>query len=324
MALIDQTTGMRNFWKMILLVGLAGWMMLPAQADEFKLTNGEVIKGRTAGPNEDGLIIALEVGGFSERIPWARFSQETLKALAKDSKIKPHVEPFIEISLEVKMKRAARERAKNQYTLRYDPKVVRPEGGGGFFAGLTSPLGLLLLGVLYLANLFAAWEIALFRRRSAAMVCGASAILPVLGPLVFLGLPPPGAGVEAEAAPAVTEDTSTGGTGAPPPGGGALSISRPKSGSGAALQPATYRRGEVTMNRRFFETKFPGFFRVVLGEAEKDFVIVFRTNRDEHIARRIARITANDLHIQLNTGPEVSLSFNEIREVQLREKQANE
>jgi hypothetical protein len=324
MALIDQRIGMRNFWNMIMVVGLASWMLLPAQAAEFKLNNGEVFKGRAAGPNEDGLIIALDVGGFSERIPWARFSQETLRVLAADAKIKPHVEPFIEIPMEIKIKRAAREREKNQYTLRYEPKVSRPEGITGFFSGLTSPFGLLLLGLIYLANLFAAWEIALFRRRSAGIVCGASAILPVLGPLLFLGLPAPGARAEAEAAPAVIEDTSTGGTGAPVPGGGSLSISRPKSSGTTALQPATYRRGEVTMNRRFFETKFPGFFRVVLGEAEKDCVIVFRTNRDEHIARRIARITANDLHIQVITGQEVSMSFDEIREVQLREKQGNE
>jgi hypothetical protein len=291
------------------------------QADEFKLLNGEVIKGRPAGPNEDGLVIALEIGGFSERISWTKFTQETLKSLGKDPKIKPLVEPFIEIPLEVKVKRAAQERAKNKYTLRYEPKVPRVEEGQSFFAGIITPIGLGILGVLYLANLFAAWEISAFRERSASVVCGAAAILPVIAPIAFLSLPTARPKEESTSRPVLEEEPAAG---TPAGASTTLTASRPKFSSGSGLQPATYSRGEYTFNRRFFESKFPGFFRVVLGDAEKEFVLVFRTNRDEHIVRRIPRITSNDIHIQLIRGAEIGLSFDEIREVQLRAKQEGE
>jgi hypothetical protein len=317
-------TVMRKFWLWILLVCLASLIGISVQADDFKLTNGEVIKGRAAGSNEEGLIVALEIGGFSERIPWTKLSQESLKLLSKDPRMKVFVTPFIEIPVEVKIKRAARERERSKYTLRFEPKLTRPEPGQSFFSGMVSPVGLGILGLLYLANLFAAWEIAAFRERSPALVCGASAILPVIAPVVFLSLPVRRPDMKTSASEAMEEDTSTGGTGAPAAGGTTLTASRPKFSGGSTLQPATYPRGEFTFNRRFFESKFPGFFRVVLGEAEKDFVLVFRTNRDDHIVRRIARITSNDIHILLIKGAEIGMSFDEIREVQLRKKEPDE
>jgi hypothetical protein len=89
------------------------------------------------------------------------------------------------------------------------------------------------------------------------------------------------------------------------------------------LRPATYTRNDTTFDRRFFETKFPGFFRVVLGDAEKDFVLVIRTVRDEYVAQRIARITAREMHIQLRgTTIELVIPFGEITQVQVRHKDA--
>ena len=95
-------------------------------------------------------------------------------------------------------------------------------------------------------------------------------------------------------------------------------------GSTATVQPAIYTRNDTTFDRRFFETKFSGFFRVVLGEAEKDYIIVVKTVRDEYMAKRIARITTNELHLQLlhGGGAEKSVSFGEIVQVQLRHKDA--
>ena len=76
-------------------------------------------------------------------------------------------------------------------------------------------------------------------------------------------------------------------------------------------------------NRRFFETKFSGFFGMVRRDAEKDMIIVIKSARGEYAAERISRITANDLHAQVRKGQateEVTIPFTEIQEVRLKHK----
>ena len=90
--------------------------------------------------------------------------------------------------------------------------------------------------------------------------------------------------------------------------------------SGPAAGPQSYKRGEFTFNRRFIETKFPGFFRVVQSENEKDLVLVVRAAKEEYIAKRITRISSNEMHIQLLRGTEVSVPFAEILEILVRHK----
>src|ERR1051325_12115757 len=78
-----------------------GWLLIAGvRADEFKLANGNVLKGEGASADEDGLVVKLDVGGFSKREPWINFSQETLKELAQDAKVAPPVEPFINLEPE--------------------------------------------------------------------------------------------------------------------------------------------------------------------------------------------------------------------------------
>ena len=55
----------------------------------------------------------------------------------------------------------------------------------------------------------------------------------------------------------------------------------------------TYQRGQFTFNRRFFETKFPGFFGVVRRDSEKDLVLVVKSARGLYVGQRIARIASN-------------------------------
>ncbi|HEY2081346.1 MAG TPA: hypothetical protein VGI88_01070, partial [Verrucomicrobiae bacterium] len=94
--------------------------------------------------------------------------------------------------------------------------------------------------------------------------------------------------------------------------------------SGAPLPPTqVFQRGAFMFNRRFFETKFPGFFGVVRRDAEKDMLLVIKAARGEFIAERISRISANDLHAQIRTGhvsEEVTIPFTEIQEVKLKHK----
>jgi hypothetical protein len=100
----------------------------------------------------------------------------------------------------------------------------------------------------------------------------------------------------------------------------------PDAAAAAALpQTTSYQRGQFTFNRRFIETKFPGFFGVVRRDADKDMVLVIKAARGEYIGQRISRIAANDLHLQVQHGhatEEVMVPFQEIQEIRLKHKDA--
>ena len=91
---------MRRFHSIWLAVCLSWLLGGNPSADEFKQANGNILRGEVASADEDGLVVKLDVGGFSKREPWINFSQETLKELAKDPKVTPLVEPFIELEPE--------------------------------------------------------------------------------------------------------------------------------------------------------------------------------------------------------------------------------
>jgi len=293
------------------------------QANRYEMTNGDVLKGEIASANEDGLVIKLDVGGFSERVSWQHLTQDTLKRLMRDPKMFEWVEPFVDIPLEVKARAIPKKRP---ITIQPVPRVDLPPRPGSFMATVTAPLNLAFLGLLFAANLFAAYEVAIYRRRPAALVCGVSALLPVIGPLLFLSLPGAEETIEEFEAPPTEADASARQTGRiPTPAGVSSSLSMAKSErtTGSGLEPAIYKRGEVEFNRRFFELKFSPYFRVVLSEAEKSMVIVVSTPRREFIATRIARISSLEVHLQLQGGAgEVGVPFGEITQVQLRPKDA--
>jgi len=100
--------------------------------------------------------------------------------------------------------------------------------------------------------------------------------------------------------------------------------------AGAPAQPSlpqtqTFCRGQFTFNRRFIETKFPGFFGMTRRDADKDMVLVVKASRGEYIAHRISRIAANDFHLEVHarhTTQEIMIPFQEIKEIQLKHKDA--
>ena len=83
-----------------------------------------------------------------------------------------------------------------------------------------------------------------------------------------------------------------------------------------------YKRGDYTFNRRFVETQFSGYFRVVPTDAEKDMVLVVKTAKQEYVARRISRITANEMFLQMTQtgGKEVKVTLGEIAQITVRHK----
>jgi hypothetical protein len=90
-------------------------------------------------------------------------------------------------------------------------------------------------------------------------------------------------------------------------------------------QPETevFQRGQFMFNRRFFETKFSGFFGIVRRESDKDKVLQVKTPRALFVAERITRIAANEVHFEVLRGDsrqEVTVPFAEIQEIQLKHK----
>jgi hypothetical protein len=310
-----------------------------AYADTYSLLNGETLTGEMllASANDEGVQIKLGEGTY-KRVSWANFSQEDLKKLAKVAKLEPLVQPFIEVTQEEKVK-------KTEVNIKQPPRLELPPRQSLLGALFSSGPGLLILLLIYAANLYAAYEISIFRARPAALVCGVSAVAPLAGPIIFLCMPTIVAPVEEtwtpspDAAPqgAVADAVNPMQTaGAEHPTGLRIAGSAPAGEvqvgqfEGGAQKPAvpetvTFQRGQFTFNRRFFETKFSGFFGVVRRDADRDMVLVIKSSRGEYLGQRISRIAANDLHLQVQRGhasEEVMIPFVEVQEVRLKHKDA--
>ncbi len=301
---------------------------LSGLAAEYRLITGDVYKGTLAAADKDGLIVRLESGEYSPRVDWAKLTDVTLNQLVNDPKAKRFVEPFIEPPMEEIQKLSS---ASKEIAVRQPQRVELPQGGGkGLIAALSAPNSLILLLALYAANLYGAFEIARFKWRPVALVCGLSAILPVIGPIVFLLVPKHQVAPQENATEAaLAEKVVT--TGGPPPppdaprGGAAAALGLAKShtgGGGADGTPKVFRRGETTFNRRFFETQFQNFFRMVATEADKDLVIDVQAGKSSVIASRISRISANEIHFKTANQQEIGVNFSDITQVTLRHKDA--
>jgi hypothetical protein len=88
-------------------------------------------------------------------------------------------------------------------------------------------------------------------------------------------------------------------------------------------EPIIYRRGDFSFNRRFFETKLAGFFKLVPSEADKDLVLRIKSGRGEFTGRRITRTTPTELYLQVFKGDVTAdemIPFEEVLEVQVLHK----
>jgi hypothetical protein len=314
----------RRYCLVILLLA-CGLIAAPVRAETFKLANGETLTGEmlVSSANDAGAQIKVGEGEY-KRISWASFSQEDLKKFARIPKLQPYAEPFIVISPEEKIR-------KTEVTIKQPPRLERPLARSLFGALLASGPGFVILLLLYAANIYAAYEISIFRAQSPALVCGVSAVAPLVGPIIFLSIPTklPPAEQTWEPAPAAEAAAGTDvvnpmqAEGAAHPTG--LKLAHFEAEKEKSDVPATtvFQRGQFTFNRRFFETKFAGFFGVVRRDAERDMVLVIKSARGEYTSQRISRIAANDLHLQVQHGhasEEVMIPFQDIQQVTLKHK----
>ncbi len=320
------------------IIGLwMGLLWLRANAGTYTLTDGTRVSGEPISYDDTGVLLKTGEDSYLPRLSWGRFTDEALRQLRDEAK-NPHdravVEPMVP-------NETPSEKAKfRQITVKPIETPVRPSGHLGILAILTSPLGWLMLLILYGANLFAAYEIAVFRHQPLATVCGLAAI-PVFGvasSIYFLALPTRSSADDAsspsgaEAVPPSCAPASPA-TAAPMAAEGFPSFSPPEAPgpSPAAAAPAqaelpaplVFPRGDFSFNRRFFETKLAGFFRVVLSGADKDLLIHIKSTRGDFVGKRITRITPAELYLQVfkeNATADEMIPFVEILEVQIRHK----
>lgn len=283
----------------------------------FKLVDGSVISGRAIAGKDAFVQVAMDGGGYTN-LNWARLSQETLKQLQEhsDRAVAAYAGIFVDPPPSTRRSSATRPKA---ITIKEPPRLERPAGG----SLMASPVMLVLLLIVYAANIYAGFEISIFRQQPPALVCVAAAIIPIVAPIIFLSIPPRQPKEEhapadyTEEMPAV-EETAAPVEQAPAPD--AAAQQQP-----AVPQAVTYARGQFTFNRRFFETKFAGFLKVVPGEAERDKVIHVKSARGEHVGQRFSKIEPNEVYLQVKKGnatEDVMLPFSEIYEVTIKHKDA--
>lgn len=306
---------MRKLLWIVLSLGLCG-CFIAAGADTFGLTDGGSISGDIVMFNDGGVTLRTITDSYTN-VVWPKFSQDALKQLAKNPKARGFVEAFIEPPPKPKT---------GDIHVHDVSRLELPRRESLFAALLSSSVGFVVLLLVYAANIYAGYEIAIVRARPIGLAMGVSAVLPILGPIIFLSMPirkeaPPEEGqpqAEAQsysvpgAAAPMAEGVATGGIHASPAGA--------KAGHPEAQ---IFQRGQYMFNRRFFETKFSGFFSVVRRPAEKDLVLVIKTGRAQLIAQRITRIAANEAHFEVIQGggrQEIMVPFADIQEIQLKHK----
>jgi len=301
-------------------------LLLAGAAETFPLTDGTDITGDVISYNDNGVVFKLDVSRYSPRVPWTKFSQDALKELSKNPKVRLLAEPFIETPPVQRVKKVE-VRTLNEVT-----RLQLPSRGSLIGSLFSSSVGLIALMLIYAANIYAGYEIAVVRSRPIAMVMGVAVVLPIVGPLIFLLLPVRETSREAAAMQPVTAAQTFAVPSSNQPAAAGIHIVEAswqgKSSVAPTVnpnEPQVFQRGQFTFNRRFFETKFSGFFAVVRRESDKSLVLTVKTGRANMIVERITRITANEMHIEASMGggkQEVMVPFAEIVEVQLKQKTA--
>lgn len=319
---------MRTVYGILGLV-IAGLLLSPVWADTYKLTTGETVNGEVLATTANDQGVQVKTGDEQyQKVPWASFSQDDLKELAKNPRMAPFAQPFIEPNPAERIQRT-------EVTLHQPPRLQRPVRISLLGALFSSSVGIFTMLVLYAATIYAGYEVAIFRAQPPFLVAGLSAI-PALGffvPIIYLCMPTrlkaSAPAVEnvpeeapAQAAPVEEEVNPMHADGAAHPGGLKLHTDT-QTAKSTLPETVKYQRGQFTFNRRFFETKFPNFFGMVRRDADKDMVLVIKSARGEYTGQRISRIAANDLHLQVQKGQateEVLVPFQEIQEIRLKHK----
>lgn len=310
---------MRRFILTLAVLLYSVFIVMGAQQITLKLTDGTTISGEIGKSsfNSDGVAL-MQNGTYGRRVPYKKLSQESLKQLAENPMAQKYVEMLIEFIPDDKPKEKP---VPKKIEINPPPKIERPNSTSFFGALFQSPVTLTLLILIYIANIYAGYEVAIFKNRQAILVSGVAAVFPILGLVLFLVLP----SVPLKTAEELAEEEGA----AEQQAEGPPTIALPKQATEQQEEQKeqgpppmiSFLRGQYIFNRRFFETKFAGFLRAVPGEEEKDKEIVFVTLRGTYIAKRLSKLTANEVFILVKKGDaseEIMIPFTEIREVHIK------
>jgi hypothetical protein len=305
------------------------WLVTMAGALTFELTDGTKLEGDITlikpttlqiRTNDSAMAyIELEIGKLSQ----ATLTELKQFATSKNNKkLLDNIEPYIEIPLDEKIK-------KTEVVIKEVPRVPRPAKSsviGGLFS---SSVGIFCLLLLYAANVYAGYEIALIRAYPPALVCGIAAIAPVIGPIIFLSMPTkmPASEEEQVAETQIPgEHSASYGAPAAPHTSSHQEASAESMPVAQALpQTQVFKRGQFTFNRRFIETKFAPFFAIDRKEADRDLDLIIKSVRGEFLVTRIADIGASDMRVDASSGganQQTQIAFAEIQEMQIKHKNA--
>jgi hypothetical protein len=309
--------------RRILLTIFALWLcgqIIIAQADTFSLADGTSITGDIVSFDDVGIKFRTPDGKYSDRVSWAKFSQEGLKQLSNNSnaKIRPLVEPFIEIPLSERPHRA-------EVKVHEVERLQRPPPQSLLGALFSSSVGLFAMVLIYAANIYSGYEIAVVRARPKVLVMAVAAVFPIIGPIIFLCMPMRVEPVSAEEIALAEADPTTFAMPGQPVGAEGVPVA--ESADVLPKKPAAqvFQRGQFTFNRRFIETKFAGFFGAVRHGAEKDQTLLVNTGTGQLVVERITRISSTDVHLEIVQGgahQEITVPFAQIQEMQILSKSA--
>jgi hypothetical protein len=279
------------------------------------MADGGAITGDIVKFDDNGIMIHTPEEVYTN-VTWARFSQAGLKQLSANPKIKEYVDPFI-------LPTEAERPPKPEIEIKDVKRLERPANPSLFGGLVKSGLGLFILLLIYAANLFAAFEISLVKARPAAQVMGLAAVLPIIGPIIFLIMPmwtPPPEEEVPEAGPAAP--------GAPAHIPGRKTQEQIEIGE-ASWKPQeekekkpeaqVYARGKFTFNKRFIETRFEAFIGAADGEQAKKFGMEVRTMKEVLTIERIAQVGAAEVIFETPKG-QITVQMADIQEIKLNPK----
>jgi hypothetical protein len=291
----------------IFLFGLVLALKLSA-AETLTMMDGASFTGDIVKFDDNGVLLRA-TGDVYTNLPWGRFSQDSLKQLSSNAKIKPLVEPFIEPD-------AATRPARAEIQVNPVERMKLPENPSLFGGLVGSSVGWFVLLLVYLANLYAAYEVSVIRARPAFQVIGLAAVLPIIGPVIFLAMPvrieKPSENLE-ELVPAPTFTA-----GAPKEEIQIVEASWRDENKKKA-EPQIFARGKFTFNKRFVETKFAGYIGEPKGDALKN-TMHLKTGKGVFTVERIAQMGVTDMIVETVERGQVTVLFTDIQEVKLEPK----
>lgn len=341
-----------------ILLGAILWVCLYVSAADYKLKDGRIITSTEFLSMQTNGIVFTTNGLVSPRFAWSEFTGESLKRLhdeiPEDPKFKralnqnevldsikklieekppskkgpettvgtpqPTPEPEPEIKI-VAPKRAKPPRFDLIAPAGLPPGFARPMADPSIISAILNPMGGLLLVCVILANLYAAQEIASFRKRPSKQVMLFSGFFPFVAPLVFLCLPTRELTGTANRSTSKKEKSAGSVTSDPAAMREQEALAKQAAESAHSADDSVlqyYHKDQTKFNRRFFESRMMTFMKL---NPSHDQELILRLPNEDLFAHRITKLTDETITVvvAVNTiWEEREVNFFQVVEVYVR------